>query len=280
MPRVTSMDGVSVAYEIHDFTDPWSDAPTLILQHGFSRSARYWYHMIPHLARNFRVVCPTLRGLGESGSDFDLDRGLTLENYLADLNAIVDDLGVSSVHYSGESIGGILGYAFAARFPSRVRTLCALAAPLYITEEVKKAFAFGYSSWDEAIMQLGSYEWSKKANSATRFPPGTNPRLVDWYAAEAGKNRPEAMAAMARFAAGANVTSLLERIEAPVLGLYPTTGQVTTNQQVETLKQKIRDFRIVHLPTTYHMVWVLYPAVCARHIAHFIATHEGVACVE
>lgn len=280
MPKVKSQDGVSVHYEIHDYTDPWLHPPTLILQHGFGRTARYWYHMIPYLARQCRVVCPTLRGLGKSDSDFDMERGLTLDNYLADLNAIVDDLGVESVHYAGESIGGILGFAFAARHPVRVRSLTTLTAPLFITQEVQKAFAFGHPSWAEAITTLGVYEWCKKANSATRFPAGADARLVDWYASESGMNRVEAMAGMARFASKANVTDLLEHIQAPVLGLYPTGGKLTTNEQVDTIKAKIRDFRIIHLPTPYHMVWVLYPSVCAKHIGHFIATQEGIACPE
>lgn len=280
MTKVKTKDGGSVYYEVHDYTDPWTDAPTLILQHGFGRTARFWYNMIPYLSRYYKVVCPTLRGLGDSDGGFDLKQGITLENYLADLNAIVDALGVSSVHYAGESIGGILGFAFAAENPARVRTLSVLAAPLFINPGVEKTFSFGYASWEQALETLGSYEWGKKANSATRFPPGTDSRLLEWYASETGKNRVEAMVAMVKFAKQANVTSMLDRIQAPVLGLYPTAGTVATNEQEQTIKEKIQDIQIIHLPTSYHMVWVLYPAACARHILHFIAAHDGIACCE
>jgi 3-oxoadipate enol-lactonase len=278
MAFLRTKDGVSLHYEIHDYTDPWTEAPTLILQHGFGRSARFWYNMIPYLSRTFKVVCPTLRGLGDSGSDFDFKKPITLEAYLADLDAIVNELGVKSVHYVGESLGGILGFAFAAEYPARVRTLSVLSAPLFINPGVEKTFSFGYSSWKEALKTLGSYEWGRKANSATRFPPGTDPDLLEWYARETGKNRVAAMVAMAEIANSAEATPYLERIQAPVLGLYPTAGMVATDEQSRTLKAKVRNLQLIHLPTTYHMIWVLYPAVCARHILYFIAAHEGIAC--
>jgi len=41
----------SLHYEIHDFTDPWKDAPYVILQHGHGRSGRFWYGWVPYLSR-------------------------------------------------------------------------------------------------------------------------------------------------------------------------------------------------------------------------------------
>lgn len=279
MPLVKSKDGVRVHYEVHDFTDPWVDSPVLLLQHGFGRTASYWYNFTPYLSRHYKVVVPTMRGFGES-DDFDLDSGLNLENCLADLDAIIADVGVDSVHYVGESIGGILGIAFAAQYPQRVRTLSLMTAPLYIDEQVQKTFAFGHASWEEALEKEGVYEWAKKANSATRFPPGTNADLIDWYASEAGKNKLASMKALVRFAIKANVTPFLDKIRAPVLGLYPAAGKVATDEQQLVIKKGIRNIKVVHLPTSFHMVWVLYPSVCARHVLHFIAEHEGRAIVD
>ena len=130
MPYVTANDGVRLHYAMHDYTDPWKQAPILILQHGYSRSSRFWWSMIPYLSRFFRVVCPDLRGLGESSKDFDLDTGITVENYVADLIAIADSLRADTFHYCGESLGGIIGMVLAAHHPDRVRTLSLLAAPL------------------------------------------------------------------------------------------------------------------------------------------------------
>src|SRR5574337_514004 len=58
MPVVEAKDGARLNVEIHDHTDPWKHAPTLILQHGFGRSGRFWYNFAPYLSRHYRVACP------------------------------------------------------------------------------------------------------------------------------------------------------------------------------------------------------------------------------
>ena len=49
------------------------------------------------------LIFDDLRGLGCSSADFDFDKELGLEIYFRDLNAIIDHVGVDSVHYCGES---------------------------------------------------------------------------------------------------------------------------------------------------------------------------------
>src|SRR6187431_3752175 len=85
-------------YALDDFTDPWRNAPHLILQHGYGRSGRFWYSWVPYLSRFYKIVRPDLRGLGQSGIPDDLETGLTVENYIDDLLAIIDTLGDAPVH--------------------------------------------------------------------------------------------------------------------------------------------------------------------------------------
>src|SRR5665213_3528601 len=84
MPEITSQEGYRIVYDLHDFTDPWRDAQTIILQHGFGRSGRMWFGLVPHLARHYRVLCPDMRGLGRSCEKFEPD-SVTVENLLEDL---------------------------------------------------------------------------------------------------------------------------------------------------------------------------------------------------
>ena len=275
--HVLSTDGVRLHVEMHDYTDPWRHAPVLILQHGFGRSGRFWYSMIPYLSRFYRVLCPDLRGLGRSGKNFDLTR-ISVDRYLDDLVGIADSVGADTFHYAGESLGGVLGIALAARQPQRMRTLTLMTTPL--TPGVNRNFSFGYPSWEDALRNLGAREWSKAMNSATRFPPGTDPGLLDWYNEEVGKNDVEVMVAMTRLAPTIDVTPLLEKITVPALGLYPTDGTIARNGQEATLKAKLANIRIVHLPTAYHMVWVMAPATCAKHMLYFMSDSDGVVCRE
>ncbi len=279
MPFVTARDGVRLHYAMHDYTDPWKQAPILILQHGYSRSSKFWWSMIPYLSRFFRVVTPDLRGLGESSRDFDLASGITVDNYVSDLICIADSLGAETFHYCGESLGGIIGMVLAARHSGRVRTLSLLAAPLSISSWTQQTFALNYPTWQDALREMGSRGWTSAVNTATRFPPGTDPRMMEWYADESGKSDVNVLIAMSRLASKADATPVLTSIKMPVLGLYPDGGKITSEQEA-VLREKIANIRIVHIPTTYHMVWVLAPSQCADHILHFMAVHDGTVCRE
>ena len=79
MPIVKRPKKPDLFYAIDDFTDPWRNAPYLILQHGNGRSSRFWYSWVPYLSRFYRVVRPDMRGLGLSSRDFDLETEFSMD---------------------------------------------------------------------------------------------------------------------------------------------------------------------------------------------------------
>src|ERR1041385_7295637 len=166
MPEVRRAGKPTLHYALDDYTDPWRDAPYLILQHGYGRSGRFWYSWAPYLSRFYKVVRPDLRGLGQSQVPDDLETGLTVENYIDDLLAIIDELGDVPIHYCGESLGGILGMVLAAQHPQKLRTLSLVAAPLLINQDTQRAFAFNYPTWQEALRTMGSRKLAAAAKPA------------------------------------------------------------------------------------------------------------------
>ena len=280
MPELRRAQKPTLHYALDDYTDPWREAPYLILQHGYGRSGRFWYSWVPYLSRYYKVVRPDARGLGASPADFDLERGVTVDALIADLAAICDDLGAQSVHFCGESMGGILGLAFAAMHPQRVRTLTLVSTPVYISDKMKETYSMGHKSRVDAMKEMGREAWLKATNRSTRFPPESDPGLLDWYEAEFAKSSADVQLAYATLVNGANAAAFLPRVKAPVLGLYPTQGPITSAEQEAMLMKELADFRIVHLPTRYHMVHYVAPAACATHLLHFMAQHDGIVCHE
>jgi len=280
MPYVERPHAPRLHYVIDDYTDPWRNAPWLILQHGNGRSHRFWYSWVPYLARHYRIVRPDVRGLGESSADFDLAREFTLEHCVDDLLAIVDHVGADAVHVCGESMGGIIGIALAARHPELVRTLTLVATPVFISERMKAQYSMGHASRVDAMKEMGRDAWLKATNRSTRFPPDSDPGLLDWYEAEFAKSDYDVQLAYSRLVNGANAGSFLSDIRAPVLGLYPTDGPITSAEQEAMLLERLPGMTMVHLPTRYHMVHHIAPATCATEVLHFVARHDGVACHE
>jgi 3-oxoadipate enol-lactonase len=85
---------------------------------------------------------------------------------------------------------------------------------------------------------------------------------------------------MTRWMADFTALPLLPKIQAPVLGLYPSEGPVTDDEQLELLRQLISNIRIVRVPTRYHAIASFEPALCALEVLHFAAQADGVCCRE
>lgn len=66
MPTADLPDDLPMYYEDDGFTDPWTDAETVILHYGNAKNTRLWYAWVPLLARDYRVIRVDARGFGRS----------------------------------------------------------------------------------------------------------------------------------------------------------------------------------------------------------------------
>ena len=280
MPSVTTSDGATLHYAVHDYTDRWKKADTIILIHGFARSGEFWFNMIPYLSRFYRVICPDLRGLGQSRPLNDPAAAISLPAYIADIEAVADHAGAATFHLVGEAIGGAVTLIFAAERPQRLRTLSVLAPAVWANAWIREAYAVGYPSWVDAIRALGVEGWVRKSNTLARFPADIDPAFMDWYAREVGKADVEVVVAMVNFAGSVDARPWLGRIKAPVLALYPTDSNISSADQEQALRDTVASIRVTHLGTPYALLGMLQPAACAGQILNFAADNDGLVCRE
>src|SRR5689334_24329082 len=118
----TTSDGLSLAYYVDDFTDPWKRPETVLLLHAAMGSSGRYYGWVPHLGRDWRVVRLDLRGHGVSQVP-PADQPLLLERLVKDVAELLDHLGLDSTHIVGNSAGGYLGQQLAMTMPARVKSL-------------------------------------------------------------------------------------------------------------------------------------------------------------
>jgi len=120
MPKAL-VNGVRIHYQRA------GQGPDLVLIHGLAANVAFWYlAVVPALIGEFRVTAYDLRGHGYSDTP---PSGYTSADMAADLDALLDHLGVARAHVVGHSFGGAVALHHAALHPGRVASL-ALADPL------------------------------------------------------------------------------------------------------------------------------------------------------
>jgi pimeloyl-ACP methyl ester carboxylesterase len=110
------------------------EGPPLLLLHGWWQHWYTWHHLIPPLSREYRVLCPDLRGFGWSEAPA---QGYERETMARDVLALLDDLGIERVRVAGHDWGGWLGFLLCLMAPERVERFMALgianpSAPLSV----------------------------------------------------------------------------------------------------------------------------------------------------
>ncbi len=94
--------------------------PWLTMVHGLSQSHLVWSAQVDALAGHYRMVRVDLRGHGLSSAP---ESGYGQMEYLADVLAVLDHLGVRRTYWWGTHTGAALGLLLAAQEPQRVAAL-------------------------------------------------------------------------------------------------------------------------------------------------------------
>ena len=97
--------------------------PVLILLHSIGRLARAFEPIAAHFADRFRLIAMDMRGHGDS--DWHPQAQYLVEDYVQDLEALVQQLGLKNIVLWGNSTGGRVAQVFAGMHPELTRGVIA-----------------------------------------------------------------------------------------------------------------------------------------------------------
>ncbi len=109
-------DGVGIHFEVH------GSGPALLLSHGYGATSRMWQPQVAALARSRQLILWDMRGHGDSDSPEDPE-AYSEEATVADMGALLDELGLERAVIGGLSLGGFMSLAFHLAHPQRVDAL-------------------------------------------------------------------------------------------------------------------------------------------------------------
>jgi pimeloyl-ACP methyl ester carboxylesterase len=153
LPQLEGVDHHSVelpGLRMH-VAEAGSGIPVLLL-HGFPQHWWGWRKVIPELAKQFRVICPDLRGAGWT----DAPRwGYTRDQLLADVVALLDTLGLDSVHLLTHDYSALVGYQLCLRHRERVLHHLSLSIPPpYFGFDPRMVLALVRRAWFNLLIQV------------------------------------------------------------------------------------------------------------------------------
>ncbi|RME83482.1 MAG: alpha/beta fold hydrolase [Caldilineae bacterium] len=263
-----------------------SDAPAVVLLHGFPEFWYSWRHQIPELiAAGYRVIAPDQRGYNLSDTHGPYD----LATLVQDVIYLLDHLELSTCHLVGHDWGGVVAYTLAAAHPHRLVSLSILNAPhlnAYL-DALRVSGRQRRKSWYVYYFQLPWLpEWSLRRRDYAmlramfrRLPPAYHSpadteRYVEVW------SRPGALSAMVGWYRHLGRHLLLRGmrlppmcIETPTLVIWGERDAALDKVCNRTLPRYVANLTIHYLPGISHWVQMHDPPAVNRLLLQHLAAH-------
>jgi class 3 adenylate cyclase len=204
---------------------------------------RRWWERLGSIAR---IILIDRRGLGLSDRDA---RGLTLEQEVADMEAVLDAVGCDRVVLQTYAAGGPLAVAFASARPERTLALILYASVVGSQRTEDLPFANTPAERDQRFADLLAV-WGTGSQLAEMAPSmAEDPRMRAWLGRfERLSCAPGGVREIANNLAAADVRALLPELRVPTLVVHRTGDRLIDVGHSRYLAQHIPGARLVELP--------------------------------
>lgn len=134
-----TLNGIDIGFEVG------GAGPPVLLLHGFPQTHAMWAEVAPILAQEFTVVCPDLRGYGESGKPSGVAR-YSFREMARDQVFLMRRLRFDSFHLAGHNRSARTAHRLTLDTPQAVRSLTVMdIIPIHrllndLTHKVAKAY--------------------------------------------------------------------------------------------------------------------------------------------
>lgn len=254
-------DGVRLAYAVAGTGPPLVRAANWMTHLGYDIESPVWRHWVRDLSRNRQFIRYDERGCGLS--DWDATE-FAFDDWVADLESVVEALGLERFPLLGVSQGGAVAVAYAARHPERVShlVLCGAyargRAVRAVSEDEKRAAALDL---DLARVGWGRDDPAFRQVFAAQFlPDGTRD---DWAAFDQLQRRttsPENAVHFLEEFGRIDVRDMARKVSCPTLIMHSRDDRRVPMQYGEELAGLIRDSRLVALASNNHLLTSTEPA--------------------
>lgn len=256
---IKSADGTRLAVATSGSGAPLVKSANWLSHLEFDWHSPVWRHWFQFLSRGRQLIRFDPRGCGLS--DWDVP-DLSHEAQVADLEALIDSMGVDRFPLLGISQGGAACIEYAVRHPERITHLI-----LY------GCYAEGWAQRDEESRRRGEAlnvlireGWGQENPAfrqlfASLFIPDASPEQVRWFSdLMRTTTRPDIAARILEAFGAINVRHLLQKVRVPTFVVHARDDARIPYDQGRTLAAEIPGARFVTLESRNHILIESEPA--------------------
>lgn len=255
-----SRDGTRIAYATTGSGQALVKAGHWLTHLDYDWRSPIWRPFLNELNRHMRVTRYDQRGNGLS--DWNVE-DFSLENFVEDLEAVVDAAGLERFALYGTSQGAAIAIAYACRHPHRVSHLILHGG--YQKGRLVRTSASERAE-GEAILTLIRYGWGRpgspfiKAFSSMFIPDGTRQEIDSLAELQKLTTSPENAARLREAVDRFDVSGLLREVTCPTLILHSRDDGVHPMDQGRKLAAGIGGAEFVMLESANHVILQHEPA--------------------
>lgn len=258
---LTTADGQRVAWSSMGSGLPLVKAANWLTHLEYDLESPIWRHWMRFLGEGYRFIRYDERGCGMTGGDA---RGLSLANWLADLEAVVDAARIEQPFaLLGISQGAAACLAYAVKHPHRVSHLILYGG--YARGAYERGNAEAARMY-HAIVDIARGGWEDqnpvfRQLFTARFIPDASETQLQWFNELARTTTTaESAGALLEARAHINVTALLPQVEVPTLVMHGREDGVVPLEEGRLLAASIPGARFVELDSRNHVLLETEPA--------------------
>ena len=240
-------------------------AVPLLFHHGVGLTSDAWVPWaVGGQLEDRSLLAIEMRGHGAAADEWS--GGCTLDDFVEDAAIAIEDAGFKSCDFVGESFGGTIGLALAARTPGLVRSLT-LISTAYEGSQIPTL-----DEWPELVRSGRWAEWMTER----RLGRQSDAVLHEWVTSQNRQAAPDAVLAVANILQETNLRADLVSIECPTHIIAPTESPFVGTDRARELLVNMPESthtELTYVPGALHGIVISHPEVCLVATLSFIERH-------
>jgi 3-oxoadipate enol-lactonase len=246
-----------------------ADAPVLAFVHGLGSNLHQFVGQGERFGDRYRVLLPSLRGHGGT-SDPASPRtdGYTPAALARDVAALLNHLQVETLHFVGNSLGGLVGYELLRADPSRLRSLTTFGTTAALSSS---SWTYWMAVGTVRLLGVGGVARLVGASASKDRAVGAGLERLYRQASKA------AMLQIPRHIARYDYTDTLRSTHRPLLLIQSAWDKGINDALASTLRalDEAPDARVVPLPDAGHFANMEQPERFDAILSDFLEDVEG-----